>query len=155
MSIGKFRAVGTTVKSRIKTSKKGKEERLKLEMLVELGGESSPFSVVDAIPMGACNVLVSGRVIEEITLVGAVDPATDVGLDTAAVVSTDYFGAVDGSVGDTFTPADMDDGLSSGVGVLLVFAGETGDITFTAGADFVTGSVRLAIFYTLVGAPTR
>lgn len=155
MSIGRFRAIGPVVRSRIRTAKGAKEERLKVEVLVDLTGQNSPFTLADIIPAGAANVLVSGRVVEEITIVGLGDPATDIGLvEGAVLVSTDYFGSVDGSVDDTFTPADMDDGLSSGVGVPIVFT-ESADIKFTAGANFLTGSVRLAIFYTLVSAPRR
>ena len=156
--IGKFRVVGSVAKARVRAAKGACEERKRLDVLVELGGESSPFDVVGLIPAGACNVLMSGRVVEAVTVQGGGDASVDVGvsLSSPSLVATDYFGSVDGSEGDTFTPADMDDSssLSSGVGFPLVYQA-AGDVTFTAGAAFTAGVIRLAIFFTLVGAPTR
>jgi hypothetical protein len=135
------------------------QKEVEVEMVGE-GGTPNIISVADVFEAGACNVLLCGRVVEEVEgeipeVEDPPEPAVpietfDVGV-SGEDVSTDRFGTIDVAAGTTFGPADMTDNIQPSQYT------QAAALTFTANdlVPFEGGKVRVAIFYSVLTPPTH
>ncbi len=141
---------GDHVISRIRSVSGAAETRWVKEILVEMVG-TRPIVIDGAIPAGAFNVLVTSRVVEDVVTSG-MDAEMDIGVTLDVYELDKLFGVNVSTAAGSVTTVEQYDPEFTTTTTINYFP-EAGDIRIDSGNDFVSGRVRLVIFYSLLTPP--